>query len=437
MIHFNSESVRMHGLKNTFQSCRGFFTRYSLLMILCILFACDKQEIIQNTEHSPSSLKRLQMRSLSSVGDRIYFADFEGFIDYYDELDSLYVLNLDVFDSIILADSPVQTINDLYSASIDYETFLADPIMRGILNPDYEFQIGDAIISYVNNEEVLVFDEDNSTAKTAIRSLARGKPIDIEEIPAGAYWGKPDKLDDAIKIGCGCNIYIRPWTDCENVRVWGRCNSLWGNDGDGLLTVEFDDFPLGTGIQVLLEDVSGNFEFFINTTASLLYQNDGIFDGWVDPECVLAENSSAEYIFDPAIFAACDLDHQTLDDIITDGDERMKISTSFWRNNHGYSCHKAEIRSESRDDEESPWETSKARLNVEVNANLRSITCNFVDDKEDDASCTECRGRATVVRWSTRDVSHCTDDLIGDYNKVRNSTTLSEIHSVPFQCCGG
>ena len=431
---YNRTAVQPYSRTSSEIQFRKHFFSSLMLMALFWLTSCAKQDVIQSPSTEDPSIPRIKTSSLSSVADRLYFSDFSDFIEYYSELDSLFTEDLEVFDSIVIADSPVQTINELYSSNLSYSTFLADPIMRAILNPYYEFQIDSTIITFINNDVILAFDANDGTARSAIRGITKGVRLDIEEIPSGAYWAKPDDIENAIHIGCGCNVYVRAYPDCENVRIWGRCNGFWGNDGDGDVTAEFDPNGPGAPVQVVDEEISGNFEIFINVSFLPLYQQEGIFNVTVDPECQLAQNRYASFYFDPSDFAGCDESHRTASDILTNGTERMKIETSFYVNNLHYACHKSEIRSETYNG--TKWESTKASLWCSVEANQISIGCDYYDSKDDDATCNNCKGKATIVRWATDDITHCDGDLVGSYRKNKSSITLQDTQSVDFDCCG-
>ncbi len=373
-------------------------------------------------------------RSASSVADRIYFNDFEEFEDYYLGLDTLLTFDTDIFDSIVLADSPVETINSLYQNDAEYESFLADPIMEAILNANFEFQIDDVIITYINNSQILASDASNSTLKTAIRAITKGETLDLGDIPNGAYWDRPDQIERALRIGCRCDITIERFTDWENVRVWGSCKNLVGADGDGLVTGDFDANGSAPPIEVLNEEISGNFDFLIDITSVAMYQNTGLFDGTVVPECQLAVPKYDEYFFDPAEFATCDAEHRGFNETITSGNERIKIRTSFYISGWplGMSQHAADITSQTWNG--SKWVNSKANLRVEVEANRRNLGCDFVDFKEDTENCNNCKSKVTRVGWAGA-TFHCNDDLIGKYRKIKSGITIEHEHSVVFMCC--
>lgn len=400
-------------------------------MVGIVFFSsCARQDEAHPNTNTSKSGTLIVPRTVSSVADRLYFAEYEDFEDYYTELDSLLSYDTDMFDSIVLADSPVETINDLYTTT-SIETFLADPVMRAIVNANYEFQIDSVLVTFINNDQILTADAYNSSLRTSIRAIPKGEHLSKGDIPSDVFWGNPDDIENAIKIGCGCSINIRAFTDCANVRVWGACHGFWGHDGDGLVTVDFDPNGLAEPVERLNEEISGNFEFFINVTSLALYQQEGIFDATVDPECQLAAPKYAAYSYDPATFASCDNEHRTARDTITNGNERMRIETSYYRGTSGYT-HKAEIISETLSN--SKWERTKANLEVEVDANRQSQGCTFLDSKSDDASCNNCKSKITRVRWSS-ECSHCDGDLIGTFQKIKSNITLQSTQSVDFICC--
>ena len=138
---------------------------------------------------------------------------------------------------------------------------------------------------------------------------------------------------------------------------------------------------------------------------------------------------------DPAEFAECDLFHKTEEAIIENGNERMKIETSFYYSNWGYACHRGEIRSESRNGSLLPWFKSDAELDLEVDANWNNLVCDFILHRDDGAHCDDCSSRSRIVRFASKTVSHCADDLVGDYRKERGTTVIDEAQNVVFDCC--
>ncbi|MEO7926940.1 MAG: hypothetical protein ABIR93_09460 [Saprospiraceae bacterium] len=306
---------------------------------------------------------------------------------------------------------------------------ISDPIMRAIVNANNEFQIDDVLVTLINDSQWLVSDASNGTLKTSIRAITKGVPLDIGDIPTGAYWTTPKEIEDAlIKIWCGCRVAIEPH-GCDSIRIFGSCNGFFGTNGGGVLTVSFT--PGGGNIgEILNEEVSNNFEFFFNL--STFHNQDGAILAIADSHCT-TEVSPAEagFNFDPATFGTCDLKNRRIDEIITSGTERMLVSTYF--NDLTFSAtHNAEIFSETFIG--TSWQKSRASLSVSVDANRRGVPCNFIESKDDDESCGNCKHRITRVTWSGL-CAHCDGDLIGDFSKVRNSITLTRNQSVDFECC--
>lgn len=369
----------------------------------------------------------------SSIDDRLYFDDFDHFRSYFLELDSLLTIDEDLFDSLVLEESPVTTVNDLLSTDSysnpdsAYRTFLTDPVMRAVVNPYYEFQIGQVLVTYINNSEILTSDASNSSIRSTLRTIPKGVPLDINSIPDGAFWSDDRDIEEAIAIFCNCRITIRPY-DCENLRVFGRCSNLFGGKGGGTVTITYQTDPgIGEPIAVLTENVNGNFEFFV----SIIFRQTGIIYATVDPDCVLGGNQYTSFYYDANSYASCDEKEQSSIEIITDGNERMEIETSFFENLFAY-YHKAEIISWTWTG--SKWERRKAKLRVQVDANRKSIVCAFLGSKSDTENCNNCRRRITRVSW-TNPVAHCDGDLVGTYRKIKSGITINHTQSVDFDCC--
>src|SRR5690606_28980885 len=204
--------------------------------------------------------------------------------------------------------------------------------------------------------------------------------------------------------------------------------------GEGNLTVTFDPDGSTGPVTVLNEDIDGNFEFFIDVSSGPLfplYQDPGEFTATVDPECLLAITQSVKFLFDPDGLAACDREDRYMEEVITNGNERMEISTSYYENFLAY-YHRAEIRSESWNG--SSWDATKANLWVEVDANRKSLDCALLDSKDDDKSCSSCKSLKVRVSWLSP-CFHCDGDLIGRFSKIRSGVTLTRTQEVDFVCC--
>ncbi len=279
---------------------RKHFISGVLMMALVWLTSCAKVDEVGTGQSFEPPQQSIQLRTLSSIADRIYFSDFDEFQEYYLELDSILSIDADLFDSIVYNTSPVETVNDLltndsYSSS-PYQTFMSDPVMRAIVNPNYEFQIGSVLVTYVNDSQILTSDASNSSLQTSLRSITKGSPLNINSIPSGAFWSNDENLEAALAILCGCVIEIKP-TDCDELRVSGHCNNFFGGEGDGVVGITFDPDGLGLPSIISIEDVSGNFEFFVDASQ---YQA-GMFSATANPDCLTGSDKTVEFYSDGTV----------------------------------------------------------------------------------------------------------------------------------------
>src|SRR5690606_22442946 len=289
-----------------------------------------------------------------------------------------------------------------YSTVDGFETFLSDPIMRAVLNLNYEVEIDGALVTYMTDGQILVSDASNNTVRSAIRGLTKGEDVDFGDLPSGAYWSEPKDLEDAIKIGCGCSIHIRPH-GCDSLRIFGRCNNFFGGNGEGDIWITFDpDGPSGES-SVLEDEVEGNYEFYINLTSDLRFQNPGFFFVTVDPSCVLASTVYNDFYYLPDDFASCDERERSMEQYIQSGNERIFVKTSCYQGFFG-SVNRAEIRSETWSG--TKWERTKANLWVEVDANKKNLICDLIDSRDQDKSCSNCISRSVDVTWAGN-IWHC------------------------------
>ena len=402
-----------------------------ILLMIGTAFSCAHlDEALPDTKGSNSNLP-ISSRSPTTVSDRVYFADFNEFKDYYLELDSILMANTgDYFDSIVDLTTSVQTLNDIVSTTAGSFGTISDPVLRGMINANNEFQIDDVLVSLINDSQWILSDVSDGTLKTNIRAITKGARFNIGDIPTGAYWVDPTDLEQGIiKIWCGCRVNIEP-SDCDEIRVWGSCNGFFGTNGGGDLTVEWT--PRGGNTSLILdEEVSNNFEFFINI--STFNNSEGGLLAIADGNCTTEINpAEMGFDFDPATFGICDRDNSRLEEIIVNGNERMLVSTYFAKLAFT-NTHNAEIFSESRSGIASPWQRTRASLEVSVDANRQSIACAFIESKDDDKSCNNCRHQTVRVTWGVP-CAHCDGDLIGDFVKVKNGT-MTRTQSVDFECC--
>jgi hypothetical protein len=299
--------------------------------------------------------------------------------------------------------------------------------MRAIVNPYFEFQNGQVFVTYVNNSEVLTSDASNTALRASLRAVPKGVPLDINAIPTGAFWSHDRDLEEALAIICGCSVSIRP-LDCQRLRVFGRCNNLFGGAGNGSVTITYDqDGPPIDPSTLVQENVSGNYEFVVD----IGFRKSGYISVSVDPECITGGVNTALFHYDADTYAACDEGERSKFEDITQGNESMAVETSFYENFLAY-YHKADIRGYTWSG--SDWQNKRAELDVRIDANRKSVVCQLLDSKYDDKDCNNCKHKAVRVSW-TNPVAHCDGDVVGTYRKNKSGVTLNHTQIVDFICC--
>ena len=406
-----------------------------ILLMIATVYSCSKSDEI-NLVPDPenSNLPISQRTSPATISDRVYFADYDEFKDYYLELENLLMTNnTDYFDSIVDVNTSVQTLNDVVMATVGSFGPISDPVMRSIINANNEFQIDDILVTLISDGQWLLSDVSDGTLKTTIRGITKGNPISLNSIPAGAYWVSPSDLEDGLlKFWCGCRVSIEQ-LNCDEIRVYGFCSGFFNTQGVGDLTVTFAPgtilFP-GTPTTIHTEENVSNFDVIINISTFNLQE--GLVHASADSPCWF-ENSpaTADYWFHPDDFMNCDGKERSVKETITSSDdnERMIIQTSF---NKGISDnHNAEIICETKINGE--WKRRKADLTVSVFANRKDFDCEFLADNDDEES-GFWRHRVVRVAWYAN-CWHCDGDLVGRFEKVKGGFTLTATQDIDFHCC--
>jgi hypothetical protein len=154
-----------------------------ILTVLAMIYSCSDLDESHPGSKTGATVTNNQVpilpRTPSYTDDRLTFADLAEFKEYYMELDSLFEVDQDLFDSIVNTTTPVLTVHEQVSTIDEFETPISDPILRAIINPYFEFQIDDVLISYLNDDQYLVFDASNGTLKSTIRGMTKGLTIDV------------------------------------------------------------------------------------------------------------------------------------------------------------------------------------------------------------------------------------------------------------------
>ncbi|TVR84862.1 MAG: hypothetical protein EA409_00325 [Saprospirales bacterium] len=243
--------------------------------------ACQKNEDLQkesteNNKMEATIRSDIAINPPSIIDSLAVFSDSAHFFSFYEQLDDLYDEDIESFYDFISNHLSFNSVGKLLEADTllssledKYNPLIMDEVMRYVLNPYYEFQIGNDLITYLNYDQIVVSDISDNVTRAEIRAIEKdGSFIPIEMIPDSAFWGPAYEPSSFARTICGCNISIRE-LGCGDVRVWGRCSNVLGGRGKG--TVHYQNFPIGFGPATWPdygplpffneEEVRGNFSF--------------------------------------------------------------------------------------------------------------------------------------------------------------------------------
>lgn len=417
---------------NTLKSGKFLLLNFCFIALITVgVYSCTEHDEIADVGVIKNE-QPLTPRSPTTVSDRVYFTDYDDFVDYYGDLEYIIdTYNGDYFDSIVNLNTAVQTLNDVVTATPGYFGPIADPIMRAVVNGYNEFQIDDILVTLIDDDQWLLSDVSNGTLKTSLRGLTKGSRLSMSSIPAGAQWASPNNLEDALaKFWCGCRVEIEIF-DCETIRVFGSCSGWFGTSGGGLVTIEIGNTAIVTNAVV-----ANNFQFFVDIAQ--FHGMEQILSVTGISGCDNADNPAFTFWnFDPEDVALCDDDTRFETFTFTDPSdaERIRIRVHYFNKNFTTKTHNAEMWSESSTNAGITWTSTEANMTVGVDANQRDFHCGLIDSKDDEKHKNSDRHVIVRVNWLASQMYHCDDDLIGEFLKIKNNITIDEEYSLNFQCC--
>jgi|GEM_PF-4362870 len=164
---------------------------FYLLTIGSLVFfvsSCAKDEVIQDT--LTTSIENPTVNN-----DRYQFKTVDQFEEYFLYMEEVYEADFgDYLDIVEKTEGEVTTVlykemnDEFYNPEDRYQPFLNFPIMNGLVNEHFEFQIGDVLLTFVTNELILTSKASAIETQQAIRDLPKGEGVfDIDRIPEGAY----------------------------------------------------------------------------------------------------------------------------------------------------------------------------------------------------------------------------------------------------------
>lgn len=162
--------------------------------------SCEKEDIAENPAHeeqrktnSYSSLEGVALLPSENPDQIMRFETVEEFKNFYNSMSDLYDEDLESFASRLESECISNSVynklhNDRFENSDDrFQPFVNDPIMRAIINENYEFQVENILFTYINDEILLTSDIKDLETQNAIRKMKKGGKLTRSLIPHKAY----------------------------------------------------------------------------------------------------------------------------------------------------------------------------------------------------------------------------------------------------------
>lgn len=403
------------------------FILFLLAISSMIFIGCQKEEY-KERELNVATTKRTYSNLLPpTLNGVIKFNNFEEYKETYLRLQALYESDLELFNSSFDVESDFISVfsklnnDDFTNWENAYKPFITDPVLMVILNEHYEFQVGNALITYINNEDIITSDPSNTLTRNQIRQIIKGAPLKIGDVPLNTSWGKDTNESSYQLAWCGCEIEIEQI--CNKIRIFGKCKNLVG-DGEGTVTiVQNNGLPQ-------INRVVGNFEFFLTPNGPVRIDANAVAD------CFLSEPVFDVLNFLPGEVTCDKRERDTGWGWAQQGTEGMSIRVSY------YQTFNTRWNSEivSKNLRNGKWPKSKAnRLECSIDASTRGVTCVIFRKEFDNDLCNSCKSESVGVNNGLSGGSalfrHCDGDVFGDFKKVINGITLTKKMDIDFDCC--
>ncbi len=327
--------------------------------------------------------------------------------------------------------------NDVFERFEDaYSPFLTDPVMMEICNPYYEFQIGDVLVTYINNTQILISDINDINTKNEIRQLEKGNQISVNQIPDGAYWGEDTDMKSFVSGPCSCELTVEK-SGCNRIRVFGSCkNLIWGSgEADIRVFLGFVNIPLPGPTPDFTGRFDGNFEYFFDINNTTLIRV------IVVPDCFIANVKIVDFLFNPNENSCDTREKDSGWASVISGAEAMRYRAQYFKNWIS-TYERADNRSIRWNNVRNRWETKDAnRLETTIFANRKStVSCVTFRTETETKTCNNCNKRNATVNdginaSSGPQMAHCDGDVVGTFKKIHGSITLNATATLDFDCC--
>lgn len=420
---------------------KSIFPMFSMVLAMLLLHSCSQDtELLESSidlETNVSTRSKGDLDAPEINGDLLKFRDVDHFTEYYQNLQKIFDENDQELLGAIFNSSEFNSVytnlmeDEFADPSDAYRPFLTDPIMMTIANLYFEFQIGDMLVTYMNNEEILTSDINDVNVRSQIRNMPKGERLDVKSIPEGAFWGEDDNIEALFAWWCGCEIKIEQ-ISCNEVRIFGKCKNALFSDGEGTVSIfvsNSPNFPPSTATPFRVDQVDGNFEIILSVTnipALFIHAS-------ADPDCLFGNTKTATLGFD-ANMSVCDPNERTTPWTWVENNGQAILHRTYYYKNFWFSYEGAKVISGAWNIPAQKWTRNSANLRVTIDAIRKNSACTPFDSDADTNSCSNCSSKAVSVIL-LGSAHHCDGDVTGVFRKIKSGIVINAVGEVDFECC--
>ena len=433
----------------------SFFTIISICTFLIFSCSNDVEDSVGN--ETKSEIRSTNVSDHPTVTNGIYtFRDLNHYLQYCQDLEQLKQSDYRLFaetssenlDNHLTRDPSVITVfqrlsNDEFENPQDrYMPFLTDPVIMSFANLNFEYRIGDLLITHINNEQFFTSDITDNNLTQQIRNFAKGGKINIDDVPDGAVVGT--NITGIHTRSCKCEVDIaRSSSDCDEIRVFGHCTKASDPNHtppNSIVSIKISLTGYGsTDLDLIATVVEGNFDIPVDLSVYPDFNNStqqpiNLFFQ-VDAEAQCGRGDQARLSFKPREGVCDDNDRETEWEWKEDGGSqaisfRTKVYEGFFA-----SYQEAEIFSYHKSG--NIWNNNKSKISSKIRAQRRNAVCEEESFESDSQACDHCKSLNASV--NTYDWWFCDGDVNGTFSKTLtwqgNIWTIEAEQEVDFDCC--
>ncbi len=421
---------------------------YFMPILLCsmLIISCQKdkdlisKDTIQNTMNTNSNARTTtgavaKLDPPTVIEGRYSFRDFEHLTSLYLYLDQMYTDDDQRFNDFVSKNEKITSVHTLLHTDVfsdpkeRYQPFLTDPIMMALVNEHFEYQIGEYLVTYMNNDKLLLSDATDKRVQHLIRAMEKGIELDIESIPEGALW-VDDTDQNAFKKLCTCSLNIVK-INCSQIKVYGNCKNLWGASGKGTVNVNINNIfpPINE-----THTVSGNYDFIYTMPTPDPYI---LVSVSTDPKCPTGHTQYEDYVYNDT--NSCDPRDSNTGWLWSEDNVNQGLSHRTAAYKNCWSTYE-EAQAYSKHKYNGVWYDSPSDLEVTIDASRKwEWDCTDAGFESETKTGHKKSIRARVNTGFQRSFSHCDGDVQGTFKKTLNwngmTWDINGFGDVDFECC--